>query len=148
MDTFARIHAESLSLVLVEILGWRATHGLQLGSPERRNPCQAQMRESIQALQNAKDSRYRDVLAVTQMDALQRIVSIYQTVDRLVGEVDDFDQADSAELGHVVGNFGDRKIGEVGTTGDVDVAKASAGTREMCNGAISDVGNVAEVEVV
>ncbi len=81
------------------------------------------------------------------MDTFQRVESIDETVDGLIGEVDDFDEANAAQFGHVVGDFGDRKIGQVGATCDVDVAKTRAGASQMRDGTIGDVGNVTEMKV-
>lgn len=101
------------------------------------------MRQPPQPLQNAENRRNRDILAVTEMDTFQRVVAIHKTIDGLIGQVDDFDKADTAKFGHVVGDLGDGKIGEIGTACNVDIAKTGAGAGEMGDGTIGDVGDVA-----
>jgi len=109
-DAVAAVDAEGTALVIVEVLGastresapldallflpathlWRiATHLLQLGPSEGRNARQAEMRELEQTLQQPKDGRHADILAVAEMHALETRVAVDETVDGLVGDVRD-----------------------------------------------------------
>lgn len=100
-DTLAAVYAEGLTLVCVELLGRWSTHALQLWSAKCRNACQAEMGESGQSLEQPKDGRYGDILAVRKMNALEARESFDETVDCLIGKVHHSHQPDTAQFGQV-----------------------------------------------